>query len=43
MLRRHPSVRHEHIDGFNHDTIVLSSAGAAIVAERIADELSLFA
>ncbi len=39
LLEEYPDVRHERIDRFNHYTIVMSPAGADVVAEAVRDEL----
>ncbi len=40
MLEAHPRIRHERIDGFNHYTIVMSTAGADVVADVVREELA---
>ncbi|WES65141.1 alpha/beta hydrolase [Microbacter sp. GSS18] len=41
MLAAFPSIRHERVDeGLNHYTIVISEAGAAVVAPAILDEIA---
>lgn len=40
MLATTPSIRHERIDGLNHYTIVMSDAGADLVAAVIREELA---
>jgi pimeloyl-ACP methyl ester carboxylesterase len=40
MLAAYPGVRHERVDGFNHYTIVMSPAGADVVARVILEELA---
>lgn len=39
LLEEYPDVRHERVDGFNHYTIVMSPAGADVVAGAVRDEL----
>lgn len=38
-LPRHPLIRHERVEGFNHYTIVMTDAGAAVVADAVAGAL----
>jgi pimeloyl-ACP methyl ester carboxylesterase len=40
MLAAYPGVRHERVDGFNHYTIVMSPAGADVVARVVLEELA---
>jgi len=40
LLGEYPAVRHERVDGFNHYTIVMSPAGAEVVAGVVRDELA---
>ncbi|MEV4688659.1 alpha/beta hydrolase [Microbacterium sp. LWH3-1.2] len=40
LLAEHPAVEHERVEGFNHYTIVMSPAGADVVAAAIREELS---
>lgn len=40
LLPRHPTLRHERLDGFNHYTILLSDAGGAAVADVVREELA---
>jgi pimeloyl-ACP methyl ester carboxylesterase len=40
LLEEYPAVRHERIDGFNHYTIVMSPAGAEVVAAVVREELA---
>ena len=39
LLAQYPGVQHERIDGFNHYTIVMSPAGADVVAGAVREEL----
>ncbi|WP_203579735.1 alpha/beta fold hydrolase [Microbacterium hibisci] len=41
LLAAYPGVEHERIDGFNHYTIVMSPAGADVVAAAVRAELAL--
>jgi pimeloyl-ACP methyl ester carboxylesterase len=43
VLAAHPAVAHERIDGFNHYTIVMSGAGADVVAAVVREELAALA
>lgn len=40
LLAQYPGVRHERVDGFNHYTIVMSPAGADVVAAAVREELT---
>lgn len=40
VLAAAPTVTHERVDGFNHYTIVMSPAGAEVVAEVVREELA---
>ena len=40
LLAAYPGVEHERVDGFNHYTIVMSPAGADVVAAAARDELT---
>ncbi|GAA5199217.1 alpha/beta hydrolase [Microbacterium jejuense] len=40
LLAEYPDVRHERIDGLNHYTIVMSPAGAEVVAAVVREELA---
>ncbi|MFK4834484.1 alpha/beta fold hydrolase [Microbacterium sp. ZW T2_14] len=40
LLAAHPRVAHERVDGFNHYTIVMSPAGADVVAAAAREELA---
>jgi pimeloyl-ACP methyl ester carboxylesterase len=40
LLTAYPGVEHERVDGFNHYTIVMSPAGADVVAAAARDELA---
>ncbi|MDL9980135.1 alpha/beta fold hydrolase [Microbacterium sp. ASV49] len=39
VLPQHPRIHHERIDGFNHYTIVMTDAGAAVVSRAVLDAL----
>lgn len=43
VLAAHPRVAHERVDGFNHYTIVMSAAGADVVAGVVREELGALA
>lgn len=43
VLAAHPQVAHERVDGFNHYTIVMSAAGADVVAGVVREELGALA
>lgn len=40
LLSEYPTVEHERVDGFNHYTIVMSPAGADVVAAAVREELA---
>ncbi|WP_109210769.1 MULTISPECIES: alpha/beta hydrolase [Microbacterium] len=43
LLAAYPGVEHERVDGFNHYTIVMSPAGADVVAAAVREELAVAA